>query len=107
MFNRQSTPGQDTAGSPLIAAPEVPSLPALRTFTVVREGKPDEVVYGHEAEMNAAGNILRFRQYFIHPVDGPSQRIVKCFNGWVEYTEAADVTVPSGLITIPTLTSFR
>lgn len=107
MFNKQqppTPPGEDRAGAPMLPAPE---LPALRTFVVERySNKTNEVgsvtVMAHEAGLNANGNILRFLEYFVHPTDGPSQRVVRCFNGWNEYEEK--VTEAPSRIIVPSLT---
>jgi len=90
-------PGED---GPVGPAMQVPQIPPKRTFVLHRWDPTEErgplkpptvvetfVIEAHEVEINASGNILRFREYLIHPVEGPTNRVVRCFNGWLDYEE--------------------
>lgn len=89
-------PGQDSAGDP-VAVPEVPPGRQYRVRRFNPFSTSDEDKYlvieltAHEVELNAGGNVLRFRQFYMCPVEGPTNRIVKCFNGWFDYE---DITPP-------------
>ena len=98
-------PGADTPHGP------VPQVPPLRTYLVRRKFplvRPltnelgtettsalvlvDEVIEeicisAHEVEFNQSGNILRFREFYIDAVEGPTNRVVICFNGWLDYKD--------------------
>jgi hypothetical protein len=97
--NKGGGSGDDRQDGPPMPIPEVP---AMRTFKVTKSFGLDNLdaedpnsetfeVRAHEAEINAAGNILRFRQYAIHPQEGPTNTVVRCImrpaNAWLEYEE--------------------
>lgn len=99
-------PGEDgPAGAPIA----VPEVPALRQFVLHRRNAcsvddTDTIetinIAAHEVEINVAGNILRFREFIIHPSEGPTNKVVRCFNGWLDYEELLPVaSEPSRLIT--------
>jgi hypothetical protein len=91
-------PGDDRQDGPPMSIPE---LPPLRTFRVTKsygvnvdaEACDTETfdVKAHEAEINTAGNLLRFRAYFIDPQFGPTSRVVRFImrpeHAWLEYEE--------------------
>lgn len=109
MFNKSGPvpPGQDGPAGDVVP---IPMVPALRSFVLQRlepttagsrERKRVETINisAHEVEINQAGNILRFREYMIHPTEGPSNRVVRCFNGWLDYEEIMPEPVePSRII---------
>lgn len=87
----------DKQDGPAMLVPEVPNL---RTFRVSFDGLESyTTVLAHEVEINQMGNVLRFREYTIHPTEGPTNRVVRCIlkpqDGWLEYEEIIPEPRPS------------
>ena len=82
-------PGEDGPSGPMQSAPVVPPKRSfvLRRNNIYGDGIEEFVIECHEVEINPAGNILRFREYMLHPFEGPTNRVVRCFNGWLDYEE--------------------
>lgn len=84
--------GDDRQDGP---AMQIPEIPALRTFIVTKTdidgGMTTVTVQAHEVEINQMGNLLRFRQYMMHPEEGPTNKVVRCImrpaESWLEYEE--------------------
>ena len=76
-------------------APDPATIPPLRTFRVVRDGKPDVEVRAHSLQF--AGNVIQFVTFAI--IDGQPGGVSKRgFNGWSDYE---DITPePSGIIAV-------
>jgi hypothetical protein len=77
-------------------AQSIPEVPPLRTFRVTMYDEdytplgPARDFLAHEAEVGGA-NVLRFREFMLHPQEGPINKVVACImrpdNCWLEYTE--------------------
>lgn len=101
-------PGEDGgSGKP------IPQIPPMRKFIVHREDPhfyagevgslvEELVIESHTVELTGDGTIILFRQYMIHPIEGPTNRVVRCLNGFIDYeeiiAEAVEVTPPSNLL---------
>lgn len=91
MFRQSPPPGDDTQTGPAMSVPEVP--PA-RKF-VLKRMNPEPyssvveeiVIFAHEVEVNQTGTFVRFREFMIHPTEGPTNRVVRAFNGYLDYEE--------------------
>lgn len=92
-------PGDDSHGP----AMQVPIIPPKRSFKIHRQN-PETLVWedigieAHEVEIGTSGLVLRFREFSLHPTEGPTNRVVKTINllpGW-EYEE---VIIEQALIT--------
>ena len=98
MFKQQPPPpGDDAQVGPPMSMPEVPPARKfiLRRWDPTQDRGPmkpltvveEIVIYAHEVEVNQSGNFVRFREYMIHPTEGPSNRVVRAFNGYLDYEE--------------------
>ena len=100
-------PGDDAQTGPAMQVPQVPPLRTFKLHRINPELPIDDhiveeiVINAHEVEINVAGNVLRFREYMLHPTEGPTNRVVRCFNGWLDYEEVIierSIITPSSIM---------